>query len=139
MLGFDPSIGKIPWRRAWHPTPVFLPGEFQGWRRLVGYSPQSHKELDMTEVTEHARTCVCGAESPPCSPESATILLISYSTIQKRKFKIWKKKEGNQSILSQKITTPPLYAAVETKRNNGTIKQPESNLMLLSSYISIIN
>ena len=92
MLGFDPSIGKIPWRRAWHPTPVFLPGEFQGWRRLVGYSPQSHKELDMTEVTEHARTCVCGAESPPCSPESTTILLISYTTIQKRKFKIWKKK-----------------------------------------------
>ena len=25
--GFDPCIGKIPWRRAWQPTPVFLPGE----------------------------------------------------------------------------------------------------------------
>ena len=25
--GFDPWIGKIPWRRAWQPTPVFLPGE----------------------------------------------------------------------------------------------------------------
>jgi len=26
--GFDPGVGKIPWRRAWQPTPVFLPGEF---------------------------------------------------------------------------------------------------------------
>ena len=25
--GFDPRVGKIPWRRAWQPTPVFLPGE----------------------------------------------------------------------------------------------------------------
>jgi len=38
-------------RRAWQPTPVFLPGEYQGERRLVGYSPQSHKESDTTEAT----------------------------------------------------------------------------------------
>ena len=31
------------------PTPVLLPGKFHGWRRLVGYSPWGHKELDMTE------------------------------------------------------------------------------------------
>ena len=37
--GFDPWIGKIPWRRAWQPTPVFLPGEFHGQRSLEGYSP----------------------------------------------------------------------------------------------------
>ena len=36
---FDPSVGKIPWRRAWQPTPVFLPGESHGQRSLVGYSP----------------------------------------------------------------------------------------------------
>jgi len=29
---FDPWVGKIPWRRAWQPTPVFLPGEFHRWR-----------------------------------------------------------------------------------------------------------
>ena len=33
------------------PTPVFLPGESHGQRNLVGYSPQDHKELDMTKVT----------------------------------------------------------------------------------------
>ena len=36
--GFDLWVGKIPWRRAWQPTPVFLPGESHGQRNLVGYS-----------------------------------------------------------------------------------------------------
>ena len=48
QCGFDPWVGKILWRRACQYTPVFLPGEFQGQRRLVGYS---HKESDMTEAT----------------------------------------------------------------------------------------
>ena len=41
---------------AWWATraPVFLPGESHGWRSLVGYSPQGCKELETTEVTEHA-------------------------------------------------------------------------------------
>ena len=44
-----PRVGKIPWRRKWRPTQVFLPGKFHGQRRLVGYSPWSCKELDTTE------------------------------------------------------------------------------------------
>ena len=48
---FDPWVGKIPWRRAWQPTPVFLPGESHGQRSLAGCSPWGHKELDTTEVT----------------------------------------------------------------------------------------
>ena len=39
---------KIPWRREWLPTPVFLPGKSHGQRSLVGYSPWGHKELDIT-------------------------------------------------------------------------------------------
>ena len=50
--GFDPWAGKIPWRRAWQPTLVFLPGECHGQRSLAGYiGPWGCKELD---VTEHA-------------------------------------------------------------------------------------
>ena len=49
--GFDPWAGKIPWRRARKPTPVFLPGESQGQRSLGGYSPQGHTEPDTTEPT----------------------------------------------------------------------------------------
>ena len=37
--GFDPWFRKIPWRRAWQPTPVFLPGESHGQRSLEGFSP----------------------------------------------------------------------------------------------------
>ena len=36
---FSYWVGKIPWRRAWQPTPVFLPGESRGQRSLVDYSP----------------------------------------------------------------------------------------------------
>ena len=42
---FNPWVGKIPWRRAWQPPPVFLPGESHGQRSLEGFSPQGHKEL----------------------------------------------------------------------------------------------
>ena len=45
-----PWVGKIPWRRAWQPTAVFLPGESHGEKSLAGYNPQGHKELDITEV-----------------------------------------------------------------------------------------
>ena len=46
--GFDPWVRKIPWRRKWQPTPVFLPEESHGQRSLVR-SPWGCKELDMTE------------------------------------------------------------------------------------------
>ena len=45
----DPWVEKIPWRKEWQPTPVFLPREFHGQRNLVGYSPWNCKESDMTE------------------------------------------------------------------------------------------
>ena len=47
---FDPWVGKI-WRREWQPTPVFLPGEIQGQRSLVGCCLWGHTESEMTEVT----------------------------------------------------------------------------------------
>ena len=47
--GFDPWVGKIPWRRKWQPTPVLLPGKSHGRRSLVGYSPWGPKESDRTE------------------------------------------------------------------------------------------
>ena len=58
-LGLIPWVGEIPWRRAWQPIPVFLPGESHGQRSLGGYSPWGCKELDMTEVTWHTHTDYC--------------------------------------------------------------------------------
>ena len=51
--GSVPGVGKIPWRRAWQSSPVFLPGESHEQRSLAGCSSWSYKELD---VTEHAHT-----------------------------------------------------------------------------------
>ena len=50
-LRFNPWVRKIPWRRTWQPTLVFLPRESHGQGSLVGCSPMDHKESDTTEVT----------------------------------------------------------------------------------------
>ena len=52
---FDSWVGKIPWRRAWLPTPIFLPGESHEQRSMAGYSPEGcrvgHNWSDWTHTT----------------------------------------------------------------------------------------
>ena len=50
---FDPWVRKIPWRRKWQPTPVFLPGEFHAQRNLTGYNPWGCR-VRYDWVTKHA-------------------------------------------------------------------------------------
>ena len=45
-------MGKIPWRRKWQPTPVFLPGKFHGQKSLVGYSLLVHKRVGYDLATK---------------------------------------------------------------------------------------
>ena len=56
---FNSWVRKIPWRRAWQPTPVFLPRESHGWRSLAGYSPWNRKrgghDLVITTATTVCR------------------------------------------------------------------------------------
>ena len=64
--GFNPWVRKIPWRRKWHPTQVFLPGKSHGQRSLVGYSPWGRKESDTTErlhFTSGHNMCSLAVES----------------------------------------------------------------------------
>ena len=42
---FKPWVGKIPWRKKWQPSPVFLPGKSHGQRSLADYRPRSHKRV----------------------------------------------------------------------------------------------
>ena len=62
---FNPWVGKIPWRRKWQSTPVFLPGESYGQRSLACYSPRGRKESDTTERlhththTRNLHTALC--------------------------------------------------------------------------------
>ena len=46
------------WRRKWQPTPVFLPGESQGQKSLVGCHLWGHTESDITEVTQQQQQCI---------------------------------------------------------------------------------
>ena len=55
--GFNPWVGKFPWIRKWRPTPVFFPGKSHGQRKLEGYGPCSHKELDMNERLNKKKQC----------------------------------------------------------------------------------
>ena len=62
----DPQVGKMPWRRVWQPTPIFLPGESHGQRSLVGYSPWGREELDTTERLHVHKVCLTTPESWLC-------------------------------------------------------------------------
>ena len=80
---FDAWVGKIPLSRECQPTLVFLPGEFQGQRNLVGYSPWGCKEMDRTEH----------------------ILTLSSIFILQEKFVLWNHgKEESSNWTSQKQT-----------------------------------
>ena len=68
---FDPWVGKIPWRRARQPTPVFFPGEFHGQRSLLGYSPWGYKRVrhDLATKTTHSNS---GDKLPNALPGTHT-------------------------------------------------------------------
>ena len=71
--GLDPWVGTIPWRRAWQPTPVFLPGESHRQKSLVGYSPSGHKKTYTTEWLSTAQSFSCENISPSHVVVSTTI------------------------------------------------------------------
>ena len=63
-LEFNPWVGKIPWRREWLLTPVFLLGESYEQRNLAGYSPWGRKESNTTKClkTQHMTAWVGGVD-----------------------------------------------------------------------------
>ena len=64
--GFDPWLRKIPGRRKYQPTPIFLPGESHGQRSLEGYSPWGCKESDVTEQLNNNHTTRRGKMKSDC-------------------------------------------------------------------------
>ena len=81
-------VGKFPWRRAWQPTLVFLPGESHRQRSLVGYCSYGCKESEMTEVTEHTAHyycyqcfCLLSNRSPFCDSRISFLSLWTILTL----------------------------------------------------------
>ena len=81
---FDPWIGKIPWRRTWQPTPVFLPGKSHEQRSLMGYSPWAHKDPDtqFSSVTQLCPTlCDSIDRSTPAFPVHHQLLELTQTHV----------------------------------------------------------
>ena len=95
--GFDPWLGKISWKRAWQPTPVSLPAESHGQRRLAGCSLRSRKESDTTERL--TGTKMPPPPRPPFSP--------LFSTIERRPL--------NLSGLDTSLLTPQMEVTCASK------------------------
>ena len=74
--GFNPWVRKIPWRRKWQPTPVFLPGESHGQRSLADYSPWDHKESDTAKHTQTSTNFITYHQSSVGSVLSAVDILV---------------------------------------------------------------
>ena len=76
--GFNPCGRKIPWRRAWQPTTVFLPEESHGQRNLEGYSPWGHKELDTTGRLNNNNTIHEDSTLMTRSPQKPGLIMPSH-------------------------------------------------------------
>ena len=63
--GFDPWVGKMPWRRKWQPTPEFLTGKSHKQRSLVGYSPWICKRVGQDLVTKYHHMPLWGSRASP--------------------------------------------------------------------------
>ena len=54
-----PGLEKTPWRRAWQPTPGFLPGESHRQRSLMGYSPRGSQRVRPDWASSNILVCIC--------------------------------------------------------------------------------
>ena len=88
--GFDSWVGKSHWRRKWHPTPVFLPGQSHARKNLAEYNPWGHKELNMAEwLSTHVYMSISNSLTIH-SPHSALLETISLFSKSVRVFLFYK-------------------------------------------------
>ena len=105
--GFDLWVGKIPWRRKWQPTPVFLPGKSYGQRSLAGYSPWGSQRVRHDLVINNMPVLVSDlALRPyPC-----------FRYVVAVRFPLDKKDKSSQQ--SCKLSSPPFIPVSRRVQNN---------------------
>ena len=96
---FHPSVGKIPWKRSWQPTPGYLPGKSYAQRSLAGYGPWGHKRVRQDWAYA---TILCILKSPAVSMLLAFISLRSDYKIMINIFYEWALVFWWIKVLSQK-------------------------------------
>ena len=126
---FDPSVGKIPWRRTWQSTPVFLPGESHGQRSQAGYSPWGAKELDMTAAAaaKSLQSCqtLCDPidSSPPGSPIPGILQARTLEWVAISFSNAWKWKVKVTSLSHVRLFETPWTAAHQAPLSMGFSRQ----------------
>ena len=93
--GFSLWVGKIPWRRKWQPTPIFLPGEFQGQRSLAGCSQSmglQRAEHDWSDLapTQEEEAAVCPGSEAPEGMLEPRVLLVTQENVLVSSNMTWK-------------------------------------------------
>ena len=102
-LEFDPWVRKIPWKRKWQSTPVFLPKKSHGQRSLVGYSPWGCKEWDTTDwACMHVHAIGTALEN--CNWMVAISCIVCMWVL--REFPVWKRPPGvrESCVVSHSVT-----------------------------------
>ena len=115
---FDPWVGKIPWRKAWQPTPVSLSGQSHGQRSLAGLQSTGLQRVGHDWATKHSIKWLSKAQSMVLAQSLAQAL-------DQRVFSKWVNGEGGIewatsafSFLIFKWISPPsstfVYTALAT-------------------------
>ena len=106
--GFDPWVRKISWRRSWQPTPVFLPGESHGYRRLAGSVQSSHS--------------VVSDSAPPWNALYQNSLSISNSCSLLKLMSMESVMPSNHLILCHALLLPPsIFPSIRVFSNKSVL------------------
>ena len=122
--GFDPWVGKIPWRRAWQPTPVFLPGKSKD-REARWASPRGRQEGDTTKATEH-HTHV-GQWQGPRARSSGTLCEMREASAELRSHRCPEGKAPAPALVSRGIL--PTKTAKDPHTGTGRVTDSPAGLL----------
>ena len=137
-------VRKIPWRRKWQPTSVFLPGEIHRQRSLVGYNPWGRKESDMP-AAKSLQLCptLCNPidGSPPGSPVPGIFRARTLEWIAISFSNAWKWKVKVKSLSCVRLLATPWTAAYWAAPSMGFSRQEycllQSDMTKWAQYYSI--
>ena len=117
-----PRVGKIPWRKKWQSTPVFLPGKTHGQRSCMGYSPWGCKESVRHDLaTKPQPPCSACSSFPSLYPLGKFVLFFVCNNFQK------KKKHNNN-------TPPPPPLHIQNNGKTATRNEESESYILWSCY-----
>ena len=143
---FEPWLRKIPWRREWQPTQVFLSGESHWQRHLAGYSPWALKELDTTEwlmltlpaaAAKSLQLCPTLGNprdgSPPGFPVPGILQARTLEWVTISFSNAWKWKVKVKSLSRVRLFATPWTAAYQAPLSMGFSRQEYWNGLPLTS------